>query len=353
LEVNIDFWRGRKVFITGHTGFKGGWLSLWLQELGAEIMGYSLLPSTTPNLFKVASIGSGMTTIIGDIRDVNSLREAVKSFKPEIIFHLAAQSLVMKSYADPIDTYSTNFMGTINLFEAARGCDSVRAIINVTSDKCYENREWDWGYRETDPMGGYDPYSNSKGCAELLTSAYRNSFFNKQGVSLASARAGNVIGGGDWAEYRLIPDIFRALANGQSLIVRSPQSIRPWQHVLEPLAGYITLSELLFTPGNIYADGWNFGPNDEDVKTVGWIINRLSNELGGRIECSHSEGSQLHEANYLKLDCSKAKNHLNWKPRWNIQEALEKIVDWHREFINGGDMRQFSIGQINKYMDKQ
>ncbi len=351
--MNIDFWRGRKVFITGHTGFKGGWLSLWLQELGAEIMGYSLLPSTTPNLFKVASIGSGMTTIIGDIRDVNSLREAVKSFKPEIIFHLAAQSLVMKSYADPIDTYSTNFMGTINLFEAARGCDSVRAIINVTSDKCYENREWDWGYRETDPMGGYDPYSNSKGCAELLTSAYRNSFFNKQGVSLASARAGNVIGGGDWAEYRLIPDIFRALANGQSLIVRSPQSIRPWQHVLEPLAGYITLSELLFTPGNIYADGWNFGPNDEDVKTVGWIINRLSNELGGRIECSHSEGSQLHEANYLKLDCSKAKNHLNWKPRWNIQEALEKIVDWHREFINGGDMRQFSIGQINKYMEKQ
>lgn len=243
--MNIDFWRGRKVFITGHTGFKGGWLSLWLQELGAEIMGYSLLPSTTPNLFEVASIGSGMKTIIGDIRDVNSLREAVKSFKPEIIFHLAAQSLVMKSYADPIDTYSTNFMGTINLFEAARGCDSVRAIINVTSDKCYENKEWDWGYRETDPMGGYDPYSNSKGCAELLTSAYRNSFFNKQGVSLASARAGNVIGGGDWAEYRLIPDIFRALANGQSLNVRNPQSIRPWQHVLEPLAGYITLSESL------------------------------------------------------------------------------------------------------------
>lgn len=351
--MNVDFWRGRKVFITGHTGFKGGWLSLWLQELGAEIMGYSLLPSTTPNLFEVASIGAGMKTIIGDIRDVNSLREAVKSFKPEIIFHLAAQSLVMKSYADPIDTYSTNFMGTINLFEAARGCDSVRAIINVTSDKCYENKEWDWGYRETDPMGGYDPYSNSKGCAELLTSAYRNSFFTKQGVSLASARAGNVIGGGDWAEYRLIPDIFRALANGQSLNVRNPQSIRPWQHVLEPLAGYIALSESLYTSGSIYADGWNFGPNDEDVKTVGWIINHLSNELGGRIKCAHSEGSHLHEATYLKLDCSKAKNHLNWKPRWNIQEALEKIVDWHRAFIDGGDMRQFSIGQIDKYMEKQ
>jgi CDP-glucose 4,6-dehydratase len=294
-----------------------------------------------------------MKTVIGDIRDVKSLREAVKSFKPEIIFHLAAQSLVMKSYVDPIETYSTNFMGTINLFEAARGCDSVRAIINVTSDKCYENKEWDWGYRETDPMGGYDPYSNSKGCAELLTSAYRNSFFNKQGVSLASARAGNVIGGGDWAEYRLIPDVFRALANGQPLIVRNPQSIRPWQHVLEPLAGYITLSESLYTSGNIYADGWNFGPNDEDVKTVGWIINCLSSELGGRIECAHSERSHLHEANYLKLDCSKAKNHLNWKPRWNIQGALESIVDWHREFIGGGDMRQFSIGQINKYMEKQ
>lgn len=351
--MNIDFWRGRKVFVTGHTGFKGGWLSLWLQELGAEIMGFSLPPPTTPNFFEVASIGSGMTTIIGDIRDVNSLRQAVKSFEPEIIFHLAAQSLVIKSYADPIDTYSTNVMGTLNLFEAARSCDSVKSIINVTSDKCYENKEWDWGYRESDPMGGYDPYSNSKGCAELLTSAYRNSFFSKQGVALASVRAGNVIGGGDWAEDRLIPDLLRAVSSGQPMIVRNPQSIRPWQHVLEPLAGYIALSESLHTSGNIYADGWNFGPNDEDVKTVGWIINHLSNELGGQIECAYSEGSHVHEANYLKLDCSKAKNHLNWKPRWSIQGALENIVDWHREFIGGGDMKQFSIGQINKYMEKQ
>lgn len=353
---NLAFWQGKRVLLTGHTGFKGSWLSLWLQSMGTEVAGYALAPPTNPNLFEVAKVGEGMTSIIGDIRDLAKLRAVFAEHRPEIVIHMAAQSLVRYSYIEPVETYSTNVMGTINLLEAVRSMDSVKAVVNVTSDKCYENREWVWGYRENEAMGGYDPYSNSKGCAELITAAYRNSYFHPEkyqqhGVALASARAGNVIGGGDWAEDRLIPDIMRAITQGSPVRIRSPHAIRPWQHVLEPLSGYLLLARKLYEKGANHAEGWNFGPNDEDAKSVQWIVENLTQAWGKDASWILDKGDHPHEAHYLKLDCSKAKARLDWHPRWHLQNALNAIIEWHRAHRDGKDMRELTLRQINAYND--
>jgi len=352
-----SFWRAKKVFLTGHTGFKGSWLSLWLQQLGAEVTGYALQPPTNPSLFEVANVAQGMTSIIGDIRDGEALTRAMRAAAPDIVIHMAAQPLVRRSYVDPVETYSTNVMGTVHLLEAVRQTPSVRAVVNVTSDKCYDNKEWVWGYREEEAMGGFDPYSNSKGCAELVTGAYRNSFFNpakytEHRVALASARAGNVIGGGDWAEDRLIPDILRAIAENRPVVIRSPHAIRPWQHVLEPLSGYLLLAQKLCEQGTDYAEGWNFGPNDEDAKPVQWIVERLTRQWGDGASWQLDEGDHPHEAHYLKLDCSKAKMRLDWQPRWGLAHTLEMIVAWQRAKLSQEDMRSLTLKQIAQYAQR-
>ena len=352
--MDASFWKGRRVFLTGHTGFKGGWLSLWLQSLGAEVTGFSLEPPTDPSLFVVARVAEGMTSIIGDIRDGNELRLAMQAARPDVVIHMAAQPLVRYSYANPVETYSTNVMGTVHLLEAVRATETVRAVVVVTSDKCYENREWVWGYRENEPMGGYDPYSNSKGCSELVVSAYRSSYFNpadyaSHGVALATARAGNVIGGGDWAGDRLIPDIMRAIEKGEPVLIRSPHSIRPWQHVLEPLSGYMLLAERLFTDGVKFAEGWNFGPAEADARPVEWIVDRLCVLWGEGASWRIDGKIGPHEAHYLKLDCSKAKSALDWKPVWNLEQALVKIVAWHKAAILGRDLRSETCTQINDF----
>lgn len=349
------FWTDRKVLVTGHTGFKGGWLSLWLQSMGAEVAGYALNPPTHPCFFDAADVGRGMRSTIGDIRDLAHLQSVFSEFRPEIVFHLAAQPLVRHSYVDPVETYSTNVMGTVHLLEAVRKTPGVRAVVNVTSDKCYENREWVWGYRENEPMGGYDPYSNSKGCSELVTAAFRNSFFNpaahpEHGVALASARAGNVIGGGDWAADRLIPDILRAIEGNKPVVIRSPHAIRPWQHVLEPLSGYLLLAQSLHEAGAGFAQGWNFGPDDGDAKPVSWIVENLTKAWGDGANWVVDGGAHPHEAHYLKLDCSKAKADLGWHPRWSLEAALRKIIEWHRAWLGGSDMRSMSMKQIESYM---
>ena len=354
--MNAEFWCGKRVLLTGHTGFKGSWLSLWLQSMGAQVVGYALAPPTEPSLFEVAGVGAGMTSVIGDIRDLEHLRAVFAEHKPEIVIHMAAQPLVRYSYAEPVETYSTNVIGTVNLLEAVRGTPGVKAVVNVTTDKCYENREWAWGYRENEAMGGYDPYSSSKGCAELVTAAYRNSFFNsatfnvKHSIAIASARAGNVIGGGDWAEDRLIPDIMRAITQGRSVTIRNPHAIRPWQHVLEPLSGYLKLAQKLYEEGAAYAEGWNFGPNDEDAKPVQWIVEQLTQSWGEGASWLLDGGEHPHEAHYLKLDCSKAKGRLDWHPRWHLDEALKRIVDWQKQYLYGRDMRAVTIEQIDLYL---
>jgi CDP-glucose 4,6-dehydratase len=354
LALNPQFWKGKRVLLTGHTGFKGGWLSLWLQYMGAKVVGYALKPNTNPNLFQIADISNGITSIIGDIRDFDKLLATFSENKPEIVIHMAAQPLVICSYQNPIETYSTNVMGTVHLLEAVRKTPSVRAVVNITTDKCYENREWIWGYRENEPMGGYDPYSNSKGCAELVSSAYRTSFFNRKSnehsvVSLATVRAGNVIGGGDWSKNRLLPDILNGFVRGEIVSIRNPQAIRPWQHVLEPLRGYLTLAELLFDSGENYAEGWNFGPNDEDVKPVVWIVNQMANLWGGEVAWQIDEVKHPHEANYLKLDISKARSRLNWHPALKLEDALKLIVEWARQYSAGKNMRNFTLKQICDY----
>jgi CDP-glucose 4,6-dehydratase len=349
MGIVSDFWQGKKVFLTGHTGFKGSWLSLWLHSLGAEVHGYALNPSTEPNLFAEAGVAENLaSSTIADIRDATSLEKAMLLAQPDIVFHLAAQPLVRYSYAEPVETYATNVMGTVNLFEAVRKTSSARAVINVTTDKCYENRESLRPYTEGDSMGGYDPYSSSKGCSELVTAAYRRSFLAEAGVSVATARAGNVVGGGDWSEDRLIPDFLRAIDKNQPLVVRSPKAIRPWQHVLEPLAGYLLLAENLYTQGEKFAQGWNFGPSDEDAQSVAWIVEKLIATIPNA-SWKVDEQPQLHEANYLKLDSSKARSQLGWQPRWNLETALEKIVSWHLAWHNQKDMRQFSLDQIATY----
>lgn len=352
--MDSSFWQGKKVLITGHTGFKGGWLSLWLQSWGADVMGYSLAPPTQPSLFEIAGVANGMASITGDVRDLEQIQTVIAAYQPEIVFHMAAQPLVRYSYINPVETYATNVMGTVNLLEAIRRLGGVKAVVNITSDKCYENREWVWGYRENEPMGGYDPYSNSKGCAELVTSAFRNSFFNpaefdRHGVAVASVRAGNVIGGGDWAEDRLIPDIIRAFMAQQPAVIRNPHAIRPWQHVLEPLGGYLLLAQKLWEEGPAYAEGWNFGPDDEDAKPVGWIVERLTTKWGDGASWTLDNGEHPHEAHYLKLDCSKAKARLGWSPRWNLATALEATATWYRAYQARQDMRGLVLEQIQAY----
>ena len=349
-----DFWQGRRVFLTGHTGFKGSWLSLWLQSLGAAVTGFALRPPTDPNLFDEALVGQGMRSIIGDIRDPGILQEAMQECRPDIVIHMAAQPLVRYSYLNPVETYATNVMGTVHLLEAVRSTPGVKAVVNITTDKCYENREWAWGYRENEPMGGYDPYSNSKGCAELITSAYRSSFFNssaykEHGVAIASVRAGNVIGGGDWAHDRLIPDILAAFEAGRPVTIRNPNSVRPWQHVLEPLRGYLTLAEKLVAYGPEYAEGWNFGPSDEDVRSVGWIVEELASLWGQGASWQQDEGEHPHEATYLKLDISKARGRLNWHPSLRLANALQMITEWNRQRLAAADVRQLTLNQIRHY----
>ncbi|OGT06534.1 MAG: CDP-glucose 4,6-dehydratase [Gallionellales bacterium RBG_16_57_15] len=356
MGMNQDFWRGKRILLTGHTGFKGSWLSLWLQSMGAQVVGYALAPPTDPSLFEVAAVGKGMASVIGDIRDLAHLRAVFAEHQPEIVIHMAAQPLVRYSYVEPVETYSTNVMGTVNLLEAVRNTDSVKAVVNVTSDKCYENREWLWGYRENEAMGGYDPYSNSKGCAELVTTAYRNSYFHPEkyvqhGVALASARAGNVIGGGDWADDRLIPDIIRAITQGKQVNIRNPHAIRPWQHVMEPLSGYLMLAQKLYETGASYAEGWNFGPGDEDAKPVQWIVERLTQAWGGSASWVLDGGMHPHEAHYLKLDCSKAKMRLDWHPRWHLQDALNSVIEWHLAHLGNEDMRKLTLHQICAYSE--
>ena len=355
--MNAAFWAGKRVFVTGHTGFKGSWLCLWLQQLGANVTGYALAPPTNPSLFEEAQVAQGMTSVIGDIRGGAALIQAMRQAAPDIVIHMAAQPLVRRSYVDPVETYATNVMGTVNLLEAVRQTPSVRAVINVTTDKCYENKEWVWGYRETEPMGGFDPYSSSKGCAELVTAAYRNSFFNaakhsEHQVAVATARAGNVIGGGDWAEDRLIPDILRAIQIGKSVNVRNPHATRPWQHVLEPLSGYLTLAEQLCAQGLAVAEAFNFGPADEDAKPVQWIVEKLTQSWGDGAAWHVDGGMHPHEAHYLKLDCSKARAALGWQPRWNLSQALQAIIVWHKAHSapqGGDDMRAMCLQQINDY----
>ncbi|MCK9283041.1 MAG: CDP-glucose 4,6-dehydratase [Rhodocyclaceae bacterium] len=355
--MNPRFWHGKRVFITGHSGFKGGWLSLWLQRLGAAVTGYALAPPTDPSLFVVAGVGKEMHSIVADVRDAEMLAKAVGEARPDIVIHMAAQPLVRYSYQAPVETYATNVMGAVHLLEAVRHAESVRAVINVTSDKCYENREWPWGYRENEPLGGYDPYSNSKGCAELVTAAYRSSFFNpakysEHGVAIATARAGNVIGGGDWAQDRLIPDILRAIEAGQPVNIRSPQAIRPWQHVLEPLSGYLDLAEKLYGNGAAYAEAWNFGPAEEDAKPVHWIVERLTQSWNDGATWRLDSDPQPHEAHYLKLDCAKARLRLDWRPRWSLTETLESIVAWHKAFLGHADMKAVTLSQIVAYESK-
>ncbi|TCS35114.1 CDP-glucose 4,6-dehydratase [Paucimonas lemoignei] len=349
-----DFWRGKRVFLTGHTGFKGSWMSLWLQCLGAELTGFALKPPTLPSLFEQARVAEGMHSIIGDIRDPASLSEAMQAARPEIVFHMAAQPLVRYSYQNPVETYATNVMGTVNLLEAVRSTPGVISVVNITTDKCYENREWDWGYRENEPMGGFDPYSNSKGCAELVSAAYRSSFFNaatyaQHGVSLATVRAGNVIGGGDWAQDRLIPDIVGAFEQGKVVNIRNPHAIRPWQHVLEPLRGYLTLAERLEKCGPEYSTAWNFGPVDEDARSVGWIVEKMAGLWGTGARWEVDSGMHPHEATYLKLDISKARNRLGWHPLLRLDDGLQLIVDWSRQRLAGADVRQLTLKQIHDY----
>lgn len=347
--MNREFWRGKRVFLTGHTGFKGGWLALWLADMGAEVHGYALSPPTEPNLYTVARLrGHLASSTIADIREADILYSAMQAVRPEVVFHLAAQPLVRHSYVAPVETYAVNVMGLVNLLEAVRLTTSVRAVVNVTTDKCYENREWVWPYRENEALGGFDPYSSSKACSELITNAYRRSFLEPGGISIGSARAGNVIGGGDWAEDRLVPDFLRALDAGMPLVVRSPGAIRPWQHVLEPLSGYLALAERLLAEGGLFADAWNFGPEDVDARTVQWIAEHLSSRVpGAKWRCDTSP--QRHEANTLKLDSSKAKALLGWRPRWDLQAALEMTLAWHHAWKNDSDMSAFSRSQIRQY----
>jgi CDP-glucose 4,6-dehydratase len=355
--VDPDFWRDRRVLLTGHTGFKGSWLALWLQHLGARVTGFSTRVPTQPSLYELARVGEGMERIEGDVRDPDAVAAAVAACAPEVVVHMAAQSLVRRSFAEPRETYETNVMGTVNVLDAVRRSEGVGVLVNVTSDKCYENREWAWGYREHEPMGGHDPYSSSKGCAELVTDAFRRSFFSgradldgsklaRHGTRLASARAGNVIGGGDWGEDRLVPDIMRAALAGEEVRVRNPNSIRPWQHVLNPLSGYLVLAQALWDSPE-YAAGWNFGPADEDARPVGWVVERMVELWPAELRWAYDDGSHPHEAHYLKLDSSRARGRLGWRPLVGLDAALASVVEWYRELRDGSDMRAVTLEQVD------
>ena len=360
IDLIKDVYNGTKVLVTGHTGFKGAWLSLWLRRLGANVVGYSLDPPSTPNLFDAISLSKKITHIYGDICDIDRLINTFREHKPQFVFHLAAQALVRQSFAEPHRTYETNVMGTVNVLEAVRGTDSVRVVINVTSDKCYENKEWIWGYRETDPMGGKDPYSSSKGCAELVTSAYLHSFFDpaKYGanhkIALGSVRAGNVIGGGDWGKDRLIPDCIRALSAGEKIVIRYPEAIRPWQYVLEPLRGYLFLGSKLWTQGAKFIGGWNFGPINNQYLTVAEIAEMIIKLWGGAEDYYLDSREQPSEVQMLRLDCSKARFELGHSPALKVSQALEATVNWYKKFYkntSSRELEQFSLEMLSKYED--
>lgn len=349
----FNIYNGKKVFVTGHTGFKGSWLSLWLTLLGAEVCGYSLEPNTEPSMFKELKIGEKISkSVIGDILDSEKLEKTIQEFQPDIVFHLAAQPLVRLSYAEPVLTYKTNVIGTLNVLEAARKCKSVKAFVNITTDKCYENKEISRGYKEDEPMGGYDMYSSSKGCVEIMSASYRRSFLQNEGFRLATARAGNVIGGGDWAKDRLIPDCVRSINEDKKIEIRNPKSVRPWQHVLEPLSGYLTLGEKLLTEGNKFAQGFNFGPEMNSVVKVIDVVKKLV-QIYSKGEVVLNKTDNLHEANLLMLDISKAKRILKWKPRYNADNAIFETVEWYKHFYNNDtDMYEFTLEQIKKYESK-
>lgn len=347
--IEQDFWKGKQVFLTGHTGFKGSWLSLLLTSLGSEVKGYSLKPPTSPSLFEEAKVSELIHSQIGDIRNQQKLYESMTEFNPDIVIHMAAQPLVRYSYDAPIETYETNVMGTVNMLESARSCKNLKAIVNVTTDKCYENDGRSEGYKEDDSIGGYDPYSSSKGCAELVTMAYRRSFLKDQRVGLASVRAGNVIGGGDWADDRLIPDILRSFENSEPVVIRNPKATRPWQHVLEPLSGYLILAQNLYNSHTDYAEGWNFGPNEQDIKPVNWILDKMISKWPDS-SWKLDQGFNPHEAGFLQLDISKAKSKLGWKPVWELSYTLEKIISWHKAWLNKEDMQAACLAEIEEYM---
>ena len=350
LVVDKDFWLGRKVFLTGHTGFKGSWLAIWLDSLGALVTGYSLESPTTPAMFNVAGVdGAIYKSVLGDICDSENLTKIMQDAEPEVVIHMAAQSLVRDSYVDPVGTYKTNIMGTINVFEAARKTPSVKAILNVTTDKCYENKEWEWGYRENEPMGGHDPYSNSKACSELITNSYRASFFKAADISIATGRAGNVIGGGDWAKDRIVPDAIRAFMGNKPLVVRNPLATRPWQHVLEPLSGYLILCQQLILHPNDFDQGWNFGPGDADTQPVSHLVDIVAKQWGQDVYWELDKDAHPLEARDLKLDCSKARTLLKWCPVWNIDGALYQTVSWYKAWLNNEDMLHYSRSQIAAY----
>ncbi|BBB90409.1 MAG TPA: CDP-glucose 4,6-dehydratase [Methylomusa anaerophila] len=351
LRKDMDTYRGKKVLVTGNTGFKGSWLSSWLNKLGAKVMGYSLPPQTEPSMFQVCRLNEKITTIIGDIRDEIKLTNTFKEYKPEMVFHLAAQPLVRYSYVYAKETYETNVMGTVNVLEAAKNTNTVAAVIVITTDKCYENREWVYGYRETDAMGGYDPYSSSKGCAELVVSAYRNSFFNDKNIALASARAGNVIGGGDWATDRLIPDFVRSVAEHRPIFVRNPLAARPWQHVLEPLSGYLRLGVMMLADREKYSSAWNFGPRDIDVLNVEEIL-QMAIKIWGKGGIRIDKHEQPHEAHLLKLDISKAQAYLKWQPAYAVYDAVDKTIQWYKKYYENKEnenMYEYTLKQIQEY----
>jgi len=353
----VEFYKNKKILITGHTGFKGSWLCLLLNRLGADVNGYSLEPPTNPSLFQEAGIENVVTSYIEDIRNLESLKKIVKKVEPEIVFHMAAQPLVRDSYLFPVLTFETNVLGTVNLLEACREVESIKAIINITTDKCYENKEWVWGYRENDRLGGFDPYSNSKACSELVTESYRDSYYNinqykDHGVALATARAGNVIGGGDWAKDRLIPDFIKVIIKKEKLKIRNPAATRPWQHVLEPLMGYLTLAEKLYSKGPDYVGAWNFGPEDTDVVSVEFVTNYICELWGDDAAYEIERSPKMHESSCLKLDCSKANSKLNWHPKWNIQQAIKSIVEWNKLRLSRSDVRTITENQIEKYLSE-
>jgi CDP-glucose 4,6-dehydratase len=356
MDVTPAFWKNKKVLVTGHTGFKGSWLALWLQQMQADVIGLSLDPPTTPSLYEEAKVGREMKSLRGDIRDLKTVVDIFKKHQPEVVLHLAAQSLVRKSYQEPVETYATNVMGTLHVLEGIRAVDSVRSAVLVTTDKCYENKETGQAYKESDPMGGHDPYSSSKGCAEILISSYRNSFFpsektKEHNTPIASARAGNVIGGGDWATDRLIPDILRGFQAGEKVVIRNPQAIRPWQHVLEPVAGYLVLAQALTEQKSLFAEGWNFGPEPDDAKPVEVIVKKMAELWGKEASWSLTKTRQPHEATYLRLDCTKAREKLGWKPKWDLNTALEKIVHWHRAHAGGESARELCLQNISDYLN--
>ena len=355
--VNPSFWNGKRIFLTGHTGFKGGWLALWLSSMGARVTGYALTPNTSPSFFEVVKIAADLEdSNIADIRDLEKLQKAMSDAQPEVVIHMAAQPLVRYSYANPVETYATNVMGTVHVLESIRALDCVRAAVIVTTDKCYENQEWVWGYRENEPMGGHDPYSSSKGCAELVTSAYRQSYFapekySQHRVAIASARAGNVIGGGDWSEDRLIPDAIHAFEANEVLMIRNPMATRPWQHVLEPLSGYLVLAQALYEQGAHFDGGWNFGPSDEDARSVQEVIELFIQSWHSPAAWKQDMAEQPHEAHSLKLDCSKARQYLKWTPKWSLENAISQISQWHKAYQQNLNMRDISLAQIHSYQN--